>query len=240
MHESPKLKRNHDLNINTNNSGIQKNNLFNSSNHNSTPSKIGKNYVNENKNANSILFKKSSEKFINNFINTLDSTNPIKQLPKTNSNNKPMSVLEQKYENQRLKMLNKSKLNNMSEKSDLKKRVRSNSNEKDDRPLTNSKGLTNTSTNLSERLRIPKSQSALYISANNSLNNSKLKKSTMLNSSNPKLEVSKSLSSIRRYEGFNSGFVESSLRETVGQKLSKSKLLFKVNVNILKNSSGKI
>lgn len=63
------------------------------------------------------------------------------------------------------------------------------------------------------------------------------------NTSNARLEVSKSLSSIRRYEGINSGVVESSLRETVGQKISKnlkSQLLFKVNVNVQKNTSGKI
>jgi len=114
LRESPKLKRNHDLNINNSHYSqlFSKNNEFNLSNQNSTPNnQVKKNFINDNKNSNSILLKKSSEKFINNFINTLDSTNPSKQVPKNNQNIKPMSILEQKYENQRLKLLTKSKIN---------------------------------------------------------------------------------------------------------------------------------
>jgi len=165
-----------------------------------------KNFIDQNKNVNSLLLKQRNDKFINNFINTLDTSNSnnislnndnsfknhiFENLDSNNNYFKKLSILEQKYENHKI-------IQNRINKDKIPKKVikRSRSGSNDNSESLNNKGIVNSSVNISEKLRIPKSKSNAYIKSS-SLNNSKSINNPN-NNSTSKLEVSKTLSSIRR------------------------------------------
>lgn len=153
---SPKLKRNHDLGMENQKNNDEKSNT--------------KNFINQNKNFNSLFLGQRNNKFINNFISTFEtstksnySNNSSKNLKPNNTNNtlnstqsKPSGILEQKYENQKLYMQNRIKTDNI--KFNEIKRSRSGSNDKFE-STSKKQNLINSSVNLSEKLRIPKSKS---------------------------------------------------------------------------------
>jgi len=83
IQDSPNIKRNQDLNCHVNTKEIKKN------------------FISANKNTNSLFLKQRNDKFINNFINTLDKTNLKSTGNLSNKSSakivsKPTSILDEK------------------------------------------------------------------------------------------------------------------------------------------------